>query len=232
MVGQGIHRVDQRHPRRRRCFAGHYQPHLPADLGFYDLRVPEVRGEQGDLAQTHGIDGFCYYHYWFDGRRLLERPLDERARPAARLPVLPLCWANENWTRAGTGSRGEILSPRPTAPASRKALAASTLPHFADPRYARPDGRRPRFLVYRPSDLPDPAGSSRGCAPPGPTAGHAEVELGAVLFHVEGESAVAPALFDFWVECRRTAWSGRRLSRRRAAGDAARARRRRATSTA
>src|SRR5438128_10434579 len=61
-------------------FRGHYQPHLPGELGFYDLRLPETRQAQADLAAEHGIDGFCYYHYWFNGRRLLDRPLDDVVR--------------------------------------------------------------------------------------------------------------------------------------------------------
>ena len=58
-------------------FRGHYQPHVPADLGFYDLRVPETRAAQAEMARVHGIEAFCYYHYWFGGTRLLERPFNE-----------------------------------------------------------------------------------------------------------------------------------------------------------
>lgn len=61
----------------RPLYRGHYQPHLPADLGFYDLRVPEVRQQQADMARMYGINGFCYYHYWFNGHQLMERPLEE-----------------------------------------------------------------------------------------------------------------------------------------------------------
>ena len=181
-------------------FAGHVQPFLPADLGFYDLRVTEVMGEQWRLASEAEIDAFCVYHYWFDGRRVLEKPLDlllER-------PDVPfryyLCWANEAWRRNWDGLSGEILLDQPYGDGFETALVASTLPHFGDPRYARPDGRRPRFVIYRPTDLPDPATSVARMREAWAKAGHEEVELGAVLFHVEGESKVAPDLFDFWVE--------------------------------
>ena len=95
--------------RARPLFRGHYQPHLPADLGFYDLRLPDTREAQAGLARTHGISGFCYYHYWFGGRRLLERPFDEVL--ASGRPDFPfcLCWANETWSRRWTGEEREIL---------------------------------------------------------------------------------------------------------------------------
>ena len=61
-------------------YPGHYQPRLPADLGFYDLRVPETRQQQADMAREYGLEAFCYYHYWFGGKQLLEKPLDEVVR--------------------------------------------------------------------------------------------------------------------------------------------------------
>src|SRR5687768_15087818 len=83
--------------RAKPLFDGHYQPHLPADLGFYDLRLPEARQAQAELARMYGVDGFCYYHYWFHGRRLLERPVNEIAESGH--PDFPFClyWANETW---------------------------------------------------------------------------------------------------------------------------------------
>ncbi len=80
-------------------FAGHYQPHLPSETGFYDLRMAEVRDQQAALARAYGIHGFCYYFYWFAGKRLLERPVEEILHSGQ--PDFPycFCWANENWTR-------------------------------------------------------------------------------------------------------------------------------------
>ena len=80
-------------------FKGHYQPHIPADLGFYDLRLPEVREAQAELAREAGIEGFCYWHYWFgNGRRLLERPFNEVLESGK--PDFPFClaWANHSWS--------------------------------------------------------------------------------------------------------------------------------------
>ena len=86
----------------RPLFKGHYQPHIPADLGFYDLRLPEVREQQAQLAREAGVEGFCYWHYWFGkGRQVLERPFNEVV--ASGKPYYPFClaWANHDWT---TGS--------------------------------------------------------------------------------------------------------------------------------
>ncbi len=137
-------------------FKGHYQPHIPADMGFYDLRVAETRVQQAQLAKSFGIEAFCYYHYWFEGRRLLQRPFEEVLRSGE--PDFPfcLCWANENWTRRWDGSAKSMLLPQSYGPDDDRRHMQWLAGAFADPRYVRVDGR-PLFLVYRVSDLPDPA---------------------------------------------------------------------------
>ena len=139
----------------RPLFPGHYQPHIPADLGFYDLRVPEVRQSQAELAQEHGIHGFCYYHYWFNGKRLLERPLDEMLQSGK--PDFPfcLCWANENWTRRWDGQETDLLIQQNYSDADDTEHIRWLARVFQDERYIRVDNK-PLFLVYRVGDLPDP----------------------------------------------------------------------------
>ena len=135
-------------------FRGHYQPHLPADLGFYDLRLPEVREAQAELAREYGIYGFCYYHYWFNGKRLLERPVNEILDQ--RRPDFPfcLCWANENWTRAWDGLEREVLLKQNYSEDDDRQHIRWLAVAFSDSRYIRIDGR-PLFLIYRSARLPD-----------------------------------------------------------------------------
>ena len=141
-------------------FAGHYQPHLPADLGFYDLRSSDTRIAQADLARQHGIFGFCYYHYWFMGKRLLQRPVEEIL--ATGEPAFPfcLCWANENWTRKWDGKESQILIEQTYSEEDDRNHIRELIKYFADPRYIRIEGK-PLFLVYRIKNLPDPASTSR-----------------------------------------------------------------------
>ena len=139
-------------------YEGHYQPHLPSDLGFYDLRVRETRHQQIEMAKAAGIDGFCYYYYWFSGHRLLEKPLDDMlADPASDMPFC-LCWANENWTRRWDAAEHEILIAQQYRPEDDLEFIKSLEPFLRDPRYIRIDGR-PLVIVYRPQHLPDSAKS-------------------------------------------------------------------------
>lgn len=136
-------------------FPGHYQPHVPADLGFYDLRVPETRQAQADMAREYGIEGFCYWHYWFAGRRLLERPFQEVLESGK--PDFPFClgWANHSWTGVWLGAPGRILVEQ-TYPGMQdhEAHFRFLMRAFTDPRYMTVDGK-PIFLVFAPTDLPD-----------------------------------------------------------------------------
>jgi lipopolysaccharide biosynthesis protein len=139
----------------RPLFPGHYQPHIPANLGFYDLRVLEARQAQADLAKAYGIEGFCYWHYWFEGKRLLERPFDEVL--SSGRPDFPFClaWANESWSRRWLGEDKEILQRQTYSFEDDLRHIRWLLKAFADPRYLQVQGR-PLFMIYRPTGLPDP----------------------------------------------------------------------------
>jgi hypothetical protein len=137
-------------------FTGHYQPFLPSDLGFYDLRCAESRQQQATLASQYGITGFCYWHYWFGGRRILERPFNEVLD--SKRPDFPFClgWANQTWSGTWHGAPEKILIEQ-TYPGIEDHLAhfeylASA---FSDSRYIKIDGR-PLLYIFRPEDLPDP----------------------------------------------------------------------------
>lgn len=136
-------------------FPGHYQPHLPADLGFYDLRISQVREEQALMAREHGIYGFCYYYYYFNGKKLLQLPLEEMIQSGK--PDFPfcICWANENWTRRWDGYESEILIKQQHSLNDDVNFIQQLFPAFKDKRYIRINGRL-LMLVYRVDLLPDP----------------------------------------------------------------------------
>ena len=137
-------------------FTGHEQPQLPADLGYYDLRCAETRQSQADLASKYGIHGFCYYHYWFHGKRLLERPFEQVLSSGS--PDFPfcLCWANDPWSRRWDGRTQDLLQAQTYSASDDEEHIRSLLPALSDHRAIRV-GERPLFLVYRAMDLPEPA---------------------------------------------------------------------------
>lgn len=144
----------------RPLFRGHYQPRFPADLGFYDLRLPEVREQQAQLAREAGLEGFCYYHYWFgNGKQLLERPFEEVLRSGK--PDFPfcLCWANHDWTNK-TWEKGNNMR-RDSMIMKMEYSREDYIQHFhyvlqafKDPRYITVDGK-PLFAIWAPRHIPD-----------------------------------------------------------------------------
>lgn len=125
-------------------FRGHYQPRVPADLGYYDLRVPEVREEQAQLAREAGIEGFCYWHYWFAGRRLLDRVFTEVVESGK--PDFPfcLCWANHSWyQKTWDPTKPDKLLIEQTYPGIQDYVDHfnAMLPAFKDKRYIKVNGK-------------------------------------------------------------------------------------------
>ena len=135
-------------------FKGHYQPHIPADLGFYDLRLAETREAQAAMAKEYGIYGFCYYHYWFCGRRLLERPFLEVFESGKPDFPFMLCWANENWTRVWDGQNRDVLIRQEYSTRDDINHIRYLLPFFKDKRYIKVDGK-PVISIYRSGHLPN-----------------------------------------------------------------------------
>lgn len=138
-------------------FKGHYQPRVPADLGYYDLRVPETRKAQADMAQEYGVEGFCYWHYWFgNGKRLIERPFNEVL--ASGEPDFPFClaWANETWKgfNHGLTNRNVLIEQLYPGIEDYTAHFYAVLPALKDKRYIQVDNK-PLFMLYKPLQHPD-----------------------------------------------------------------------------
>lgn len=146
--------------RAKSLFKGHYQPRVPADLGYYDLRLPQVRKQQADMAREHGIDGFCYYHYWFGNkRRLLEHPFNEVLRLGEPDFPFMLCWANESWhekfwDNKGGVSKNLLIEQIYGDETEYEEHFYSLLPAFRDPRYITFENKL-AFMIYEPLKFPD-----------------------------------------------------------------------------
>lgn len=142
-------------------FKGHHQPHIPADLGFYDLRMPEVRQAQADLAKEAGVEGFCYWHYWFgNGKQFLQKIFDDVVESGK--PDFPFCvgwanhsWTNKNWVNTPTFSKDFYIAEQTyPGPKDHEAHFYSLLNAFKDPRYIKVDGKL-LFYIFAPHDLPN-----------------------------------------------------------------------------
>ena len=136
-------------------YKGHYQPHVPADLGFYDLRLEESRIAQAEMAREYGVDGFCYYHYWFNGHQLMERPLKDILKSGKPDFPFMLCWANENWSRNWDGGFSKVLIEQNYCIEDYELHMRYLCENvFPDKRYIRVNGK-PFFIVYKPQLFPN-----------------------------------------------------------------------------
>lgn len=135
-------------------FRAHYQPHIPQDLGFYDLTNIKSLDKQTKLASKYGIDGFCFYYYWFDGIRALYKPLQIFFESSISFPFC-ICWANENWTRNWDGGNKEIILEQTYREGFEDEFIKSIKEIIIDPRYIKIDNR-PLLLIYRPDQFPNP----------------------------------------------------------------------------
>lgn len=139
----------------RPYFKGHRQPNIPGELGFYDLRLKETRIQQARLAMEYGIEGFCYWHYWLgNGKRLLEKPMNEVLESGS--PEFPFClgWANHSWTGKWFGTNDMIAEQRYPGMGDHKLHFEYLLKAFKDSRYIKVDGR-PLLYIYKPKDIPN-----------------------------------------------------------------------------
>ena len=135
-------------------FHSHYQPHIPQDLGFYDLTNIQSLEKQIKLASKYGIDGFCFYYYWFDGEKALYKPLNIFLESKLVFPFC-ICWANENWTKNWDGGNKEIILEQTYKQGFEDAFVKSIKNILIDSRYIKIDNK-PLLLIYRPDQFPNP----------------------------------------------------------------------------
>ncbi len=171
---------------------GHYQPHVPGELGYYDLRNPDVMRRQIELAQLHGVSAFCFYAYWFAGKRLLETPLDAFVNDPTLDREFCVCWANENWTRTWDGADQHLLIGQSHSIDDDISFIEQMSAYMSDHRYLRIDGK-PVLLVYRPSLLPDPKATAERWRTWCRANGRGEI----LLAYVQSFDKVPPQVYGF-----------------------------------
>lgn len=162
----------------RPLFEGHYQPHIPGKLGFYDLTNKEVLRKQCNLAKENGLYAFCFYYYWFDGRRELYKPLEEFFESSIDFHFC-LCWANENWSKRWDGGNHEIIIKQEYENGFEKEFIRSVERYLKDSRYVRVNGK-PLLLLYRPALFSDPADSIKKMREEALVLGIGEIEISIV----------------------------------------------------
>lgn len=170
--------------RARQLFRGHYQPRVPTELGYYDLRLEDTQVAQAKLASDFGIHGFCYYYYWFDGKKLLNHPIEQMAKSTSVDTGFCVCWANENWSRNWDGQNRHVLMEQTYSMESNIALIRELIPMMKDPRWIRHDGK-PVMMVYRISIIPNWLETAAAWRDECRRAGLGEIHLCAVRFGLE-----------------------------------------------
>lgn len=170
--------------RARQLFRSHYQPRVPTELGYYDLRLEETQIAQAELARAFGVHGFCYYYYWFDGKKLLNHPIEQMARSTKIDTGFCVCWANENWSRNWDGQNRHVLMEQTYTMESNIALIRELIPMMKDPRWIRRDGK-PVMMVYRISIIPNWLETAAAWRDECRRAGLGEIHLCAVRFGLE-----------------------------------------------
>lgn len=180
-----------------RLYPGHNQPRLPTDMGYYDLRVQETMREQAELAKCYGIDAFCFHYYWFDGKRLMDRPVDSFLADKTIDISFCFCWANENWTRRWDAAEHELLIGQSYGAAWEVRFIESLFPYFADSRYLRVDGK-PLLVIYRPQHMPDARQAAEVWRQHCRTSGFGEIHIVGALVH--GNNDYEQYGFDAGVE--------------------------------
>tara|TARA_A100001391_G_scaffold205189_1_gene204037 strand:+ start:5920 stop:8328 length:2409 start_codon:yes stop_codon:yes gene_type:complete len=160
-------------------FDGHIQPRRPADLGYYDLRVAQIQVEQTEMAKKYGIDAFCYYHYWFDGKKMLDLPIENMiANDEIDFPFC-ICWANENWTRSWDGLNRDVLMPQTYDENMLAQYPRDVYKYLSDRRYLKYNGK-PVFLIYKIMDIPNPSKTLDGWRKTWKKLGLGDVHIAAV----------------------------------------------------
>jgi len=158
-------------------FVGHYQPRIPGELGYYDLRIKDIQLRQIELAKHHGLSGFCYYYYWFDGKPILDTPINNVLDNKDLDFPFCLCWANENWTKAWDGADKEVIIRQNHSADDDAAFIKHISPALQDERYIRINGN-PLLIVYKPDLLPDPESTAKLWRKIARESGIGEIHLG------------------------------------------------------
>lgn len=170
--------------RSRQLFRSHYQPRVPTELGYYDLRLEETLIAQAELAREFGLHGFCYYYYWFNGKKLLNQPIELMSRSTNVDIGFCVCWANENWSRNWDGQNRHVLMEQTYSLESNIALIREIIPMMKDPRWIRHNGK-PVMMVYRISIIPNWPDTAQAWREECRKAGLGEIHLCAVRFGLE-----------------------------------------------